>query len=372
MTDTRPPDTGSPGFLGRAEFELPSELAELEAAADRLGREQLAGRVREHEAEGRWPASVLDVLDGLPLTGLDLADRLGGVGAGTLATAVLMEAVAAHDAGGLPAADRLGGAAAALERCPERDLAVEVAARCLTGECRLWLTARDETAGGRVAWMPSWPRPGWVFATDGDVLRLHEVVGEPEASPALAFQASGGVSVDLTIAPERGRWELAPGAGAEIRARARLAGAAVGVGVAAAALEDTIGYTTDRVVFGKPVAHHQGNAFDLAHAAARIHGARLMVRHAATQVDEGHPDGSFWANQAWIEAMEAAFVATDTGIQLLGGHGFLVDHLAEKRFREARHLAMLVGGRDGAESDVAGAVLGAGDLVASGPDGASR
>ena len=44
---------------------------------------------------------------------------------------------------------------------------------------------------------------------------------------------------------------------------------------------------------------------------------------------------------------------TDIGIQLLGGHGFLVDHLAEKRFREARMLGLLAGGRDAALADVA-------------------
>lgn len=363
MTATTPDDSSHPGFLGRPEFDLPAELAEVRAAADRLGRERLADRVREHEAAGRWPDEVLAVLDGLPLTGLDLAERLGGTGAGVLAATVIHEAVAAHDAAGLPAADRLGGATAAIERCPDRALASEIAAACLAGEARVALTALDETSGDRVAWTPSWPTPGWVAATEGDLLRIHRVVEPSDPSPALAFQASGGVSIDLTTAPEIGRWELSAGAGAEIRARARLTGAATAVGIAATALEETIEYTTERIVFGKPVAHHQGNAFDLAHAAARVHGARLMVRHAATQLDEGHPDGSFWANQAWIETMEAAFVATNTGIQLLGGHGFLVDHLAEKRFREARHLALQVGGRDAAEADVAGAVLEATDLL---------
>ena len=55
--------------------------------------------------------------------------------------------------------------------------------------------------------------------------------------------------------------------------------------------------------------------------------------------------------------MEAAYLATNLGIQLLGGHGFIVDHLAEKRFREARMLAMLAGARDAAELDVAAFVL---------------
>ena len=110
-------------------------------------------------------------------------------------------------------------------------------------------------------------------------------------------------------------------------------------------------------MFGKPVAHHQGNAFDLAHAAARVHGARLAVRDAAAAFDGEEPDAAFWATQAWLETVEAAHLATNLGIQLLGGHGFIVDHLAEKRFREARMLTMLAGARDAAELDVAAFVL---------------
>ena len=125
-----------------------------------------------------------------------------------------------------------------------------------------------------------------------------------------------------------------------MRGRARLWAAAVAVGVAQAALDETIEYATERVVFGKPVAHHQGNAFDLAAAAAGVHGARLVVRDAAAAFDRDEPDAGFWATQAWLETMDAAFIATNLGIQLLGGHGFIVDHLAEKRFREARMLAL--------------------------------
>ena len=184
---------------------------------------------------------------------------------------------------------------------------------------------------------------------------------------SLAFQASGGVGLPLADTVERGRWELAPWTALTVRARARLWAAAVAVGVAGAALADTIGYTTERVVFGKPVAHHQGNAFDLAHAAARLHGARLAVRDAAAAIDGEEPDAAFWATQAWLETVEAAHLATNLGIQLLGGHGFIVDHLAEKRFREARMLTMLAGARDAAELDVAAFVLDVEDPLAGRP-----
>jgi hypothetical protein len=111
------------------------------------------------------------------------------------------------------------------------------------------------------------------------------------------------------------------------------------------------------VVFGRPVAHHQANAFQLAGLATGIHGARLAVRDAAASYDGSDPAAGFWATQAWREAIDAAVAVTEAGIQLLGGHGFLVDHLAEKRFREARMLGLGFGGLDVALDDLAGSVL---------------
>jgi alkylation response protein AidB-like acyl-CoA dehydrogenase len=127
--------------------------------------------------------------------------------------------------------------------------------------------------------------------------------------------------------------------------------------VSQAAFDATIAYTTERVVFGKPVAYHQGNAFDLAAVATQVHGARLAVRDAAALFDGEDPTAGFWSTQAWLTAIETAVAVTDLGVQLLGGHGFLVDHLAEKRFREARMLGLLAGGRDAALTDAAAAVL---------------
>lgn len=340
------------------DFALAPELEELRAAAERLGRAELAPNVRDAEAAGRWPDSVLGVLDGFPLGGLDLPEALGGVDAGLLAKVVILETVAQFDASGLAAADRPGSSAGALLACPDQALAAEVAASLADGSAQCAFTVIDPDNGSNgVDWAPGWPSLRWIWAMEGDTLRLHEVTGTPQPLIALAFQASGGVTIGFDQTTERGSWALPARTALEVRGRARLWGAAIAVGIAQAALDETIEYTSDRVVFGKPVSHHQANAFDLAYTAARIHAARLVVRDAAASFDRHEPDAGFWATQAWLETREAAFNATNVGIQLLGGHGFIVDHLAEKRFREARHLAMAVGGLDAAEFDVAAQVL---------------
>jgi alkylation response protein AidB-like acyl-CoA dehydrogenase len=182
----------------------------------------------------------------------------------------------------------------------------------------------------------------------------------------LAFHASGSGSVSLTSAEVIGSWTLAHRMGLQVRGRARLWAAAVLLGVGRAALASTLAYTTERVVFGKPVAHHQGNAFDLAAMAARVDAAGLCVRDAAARFEGNDPDAGFWATAAWVETTQTAIAVTDLGIQLLGGHGFLMDHLAEKRFREARMLGLLFAGRDGAEADLASAVIGVADPILPG------
>lgn len=347
------------------DFALPPELEELRSAAERLARTQLAPNVREHEAAGRWPDSVTSTLDSFPLGGLDLPERLGGVDAGCLAKVVMLETLAIGDPAGLPSADRPGASAGAVLACPDDAAVSQVLDSCREGSAHCGFTVVDPDNGSAgLDWAPGWPQLRWVWVSEGDHLHLREVTGIPQPLTTLAFQASGGVAVSFDDTTIVGSWHLSPRTSLMVRARARLWGAAVAVGIAQAALDETIDYTTERVVFGKPVAHHQGNAFDIAAAAAGVHGARLVVRDAAAAFDRGEPHAAFWATQAWLETMEAAFAATNLGIQLLGGHGFIVDHLAEKRFREARMLAMSAGARDAAEFDVAAHVLDVPDPIA--------
>jgi alkylation response protein AidB-like acyl-CoA dehydrogenase len=340
------------------DFSLAPEIEALRDAAARFAARELAPAARDSEAAGCWPNAVLRVLDGFSLGSLDLPEALGGAGLGTLAKVVALEALAMGDPGGLPAADQPGMAAGALIACPDDAAAAEVAAACASraAHCALVVVEPDVAARPRLEWTPSWPPLRWVWTIEGDALALLAVDGDLEDRSALAFHASGGGGGELDDARVLGHWTL-PGAGPQVRGRARLWAAAIALGVAQAALDATVTYTAERVVFGRPVLHHQGNAFELAGAATHLHAARLMVQDAARRFDEGDTGAGYWATQASLTALDAAGVVTDLGIQLLGGHGFLVDHLAEKRFREVGMLRLLVGGRDAAEADLADQVL---------------
>ena len=191
----------------------------------------------------------------------------------------------------------------------------------------------------RVDWAPAWPPLRWVWVSEGD-----------DAAPARGHRPSTGRSPGArlpglgrrspcrsTPPPSGARWRLPAGGGAG----AAGPGPAVGGGrrrrrrPGRARRDHRVHARAHRVrQAGRPPP---GQRLRPRRAAARVHGARLVVRDAAAAFDRDEPYAGFWATQAWSETMDAAFIATNLGIQLLGGHGFIVDHLAEKRFREARH-----------------------------------
>ncbi|HEV2369696.1 MAG TPA: acyl-CoA dehydrogenase family protein, partial [Acidimicrobiales bacterium] len=195
-------------------FELGPEAEELMAAAERLGRTELAPAVRDHERDARWPPRVLDVLRDISLGGLDLPERLGGAGAGCVVKVAVLETLAACDPGGLPAADQPGPAAGAFVACPDEEVAVEIAAACLAGSAQVALAVAAEPAEApaRIEWVPAWPPLTRVWLAVGDKLRLVAVDASSDSDePALAFQASGTGSVDLGSGRELGAWSLPSG-----------------------------------------------------------------------------------------------------------------------------------------------------------------
>lgn len=117
---------------------------------------------------------------------------------------------------------------------------------------------------------------------------------------------------------------------------AHLGAAAMAVGVARASHEYAISYAKQRIQFGKPIATKQAVAFMLAEGRIEVDAARLLVWDAAWQLDEGKPDASKAAYLAKQYADKAALFVTDSGVQTLGGHGFIREYPVERYLRNAR------------------------------------
>jgi acyl-CoA dehydrogenase len=118
-------------------------------------------------------------------------------------------------------------------------------------------------------------------------------------------------------------------------ARSNVALAALAVGVARASYDYAREYAKQRVQFGKPIAQNQSIAFMLAEMAVEIDSARLMAWEAAWKLDQGE-DATRDAYLTRRFANDMALKVTDSGVQVLGGYGFIREYPAERWLRNGR------------------------------------
>jgi acyl-CoA dehydrogenase len=100
-------------------------------------------------------------------------------------------------------------------------------------------------------------------------------------------------------------------------------------------IEKAVAYSSQRVVFGRPIGANQGVQFPIARAHMAVEAAELMRNKAAALFDAARPCGPE-ANMAKYLAAEAAWEAANACIDCHGGYGFAEEYDVERKFREAR------------------------------------
>jgi len=115
----------------------------------------------------------------------------------------------------------------------------------------------------------------------------------------------------------------------------RISIAALAVGLAQAALDASIPYVKTREQFGRPIGTFQGVAFMIADMATEIEAARQMVWRTAWLKDQGREFG-LAAAQAKLFASEVSSRATNAGIQVHGGYGYVEEYRVERFMRDAK------------------------------------
>jgi len=98
-----------------------------------------------------------------------------------------------------------------------------------------------------------------------------------------------------------------------------------------------------RKQFGKPLASFQHNQFELARMATELVASRLMIRNAATALDEGHPSHVALCSMAKLQATEACFKIVNKALQMHGGYGYLKDYAVQQYLRDIRVHEILEG-----------------------------
>ncbi|MEO5825772.1 MAG: acyl-CoA dehydrogenase family protein [Gemmatimonadales bacterium] len=115
----------------------------------------------------------------------------------------------------------------------------------------------------------------------------------------------------------------------------RISIGALAVGIARGAYEAARSYAKQRTAFGQSIAGFQAIQFMLADMATEIEAARLLCYRAATCKDAGDRTTT-WSAMAKLYASEVAVRASDKGVQIHGGYGFIKEYPAEKYYRDVK------------------------------------
>ncbi|MDD9968882.1 MAG: acyl-CoA dehydrogenase family protein [Myxococcales bacterium] len=117
---------------------------------------------------------------------------------------------------------------------------------------------------------------------------------------------------------------------------------ALTVGTCQAILDYVKEYCNERVAFGEPITNRQSVAFMIADIAIELEGLRMLTYRAAARAEQGL-DFHKQAYQAHLQAADKGMKIGTDGVQLLGGHGFIRDHMVELWYRNLRAIGILSG-----------------------------
>lgn len=281
----------------------------------------------------------------LGFAGLALPEEAGGVGLGLVEQAIVAEA-AGYQVASLPMLGTVmvgralvaGGSEA--QKAALSGLATgETVAAYAEGR----VTADGDRLTATLEFVPHGDIATLFVVADGDRLWLVEAgEGVTAKRHTTLDQTRPYATVTLNGAPA-----TAFADGAAARKAALEAGlvtlAAEGLGVAQATLDRTVGYSLERVQFGRQIGSFQAYKHRLADMMVAIEEARSAVFWAACAVEENSDAPDIALSAAKSLCADTAFRCAADMIQLHGGIGFTWEHDAHLYFKRARALQSLLG-----------------------------
>jgi alkylation response protein AidB-like acyl-CoA dehydrogenase len=115
--------------------------------------------------------------------------------------------------------------------------------------------------------------------------------------------------------------------------------AAMAVGLAQGALEQATAYAKERTAFGAPIVKQQAIQFKLAELKTQIEAARLLTYRAAATKEAGKRFTEE-AAQAKLFASELAVRAAEENLQIHGGFGYIEESAVPRFYRDAKVLTI--------------------------------
>ena len=166
-----------------------------------------------------------------------------------------------------------------------------------------------------------------------------------EADPAMGVRAAATGTLalhDVKVGPDA----LLGGAERDVYSeciqRSRIAWAALAIGTGRAVLDYVIPYVNERQAFGEPISNRQAVAFTVSDIAIELEGMKLTTLRAASRADLGKS----FAKEATIARQlvtDRGMQIGSSGVQLLGGHGYVKEYPVERWYRDLRAAGVMEG-----------------------------
>ncbi|MGA7833678.1 MAG: acyl-CoA dehydrogenase family protein [Acidimicrobiales bacterium] len=367
------------------DFQLTSELAELQHSVRRLAQEKIKPRAREIDHTGEYPQDIFDEFKKADLLGLCIPEEYGGSGAGIMGLTLAIEEVTKYS--------NVLGLMLLLTRLPTGPIMIagneeqkhKYLPGIASGETRAAFCLSEPGAGSDVAgmrtrasedpevedgfilngtkcWISGGMQADWfvVFAKVGDpTVRSHTNIwgfivdaDTPGVTRPRVDRKMGVKGIDTTeivfdnvkVGPRQvigGGFLLAM---QSLNAMRPIV-AARGIGLAEGALMYATQYVKERDAFGKKIADFQGIRWEIAKLATEIEAARLLTYRGAWLADQGKFDKEYvpMLSMAKYYASEVAVKASGLAVQLLGAAGYMEDHPVEQYYRDAKQLTIVEG-----------------------------
>jgi len=356
-------------FVGETERDLATAVAEWSAS--------IRERVPAAEKAGEIPRDVIAELGRLGVLGMTVPEPLGGLGASTVAFAlVLEELAAAWPSLAVGVAVNTGIVDGTLVRYGTAKQRRRWLPKLIDGSGLAAFALTEPSSGSDAASLRATAHregDGWrldgqkQFITNARYAPLAIVfarVAEPESARTHAGITAFAVPLDapgVVIGPAERKLGLKAsdtsalvldgvpvdrdavigevGKGFALALAAldggRIGIAAQSVGIARAAIAFARDYAKERKQFGTAIADFEGVRFPLARSESEIAAARLLALRAAWLKDRGRPF-TREAAMAKLYASEMAQRATHAAVQTLGGYGYMREYAVERYARDGR------------------------------------
>lgn len=378
------------------DFRLSAEQQDLKEAARSFARAELPAIAAELEARNEPPShELVKRYAELGFLGVNVPERLGGLGLGNLEALIILEEFAQiSSAVAFPVFESCVGPVRAIERFGSESLKSRVVPAVCRGEMIVAVSMSEPDAGSALTDLKCTARmvadkivlngtKRWCSGgghADAYVVycRLSDEPGPKGIGAVLVEKGAPGLSfgpneqlmgfrgvpssdlyfddcevpADNIVVPAGGFKKLMEAFDLE-----RCGNATMSLGQASGALEDVVAYVQERKQFGKPIVDFQAVQLKLAEMRMKVDAARLLIYRAAANAEDGLPSvlesslGKCFANTIAREV-------TGDALQLMGAYGYSKEFPMERRLRDAWGWGIAGGAIDIQKTNIASAMVG--------------